>query len=602
MEPLAPILAVVRQARRRLWLQSIVERVGRHALLAGGSLLVIACAAKLLAYWVPLLGGRGWWFPALGGAAVLVLAASERLTRAARPSDVAVASVVDARMKLHDRLGTALAVAGRSDAFARAAVEDGVNAAADRRVAEALPRALPLRAPPGAWAGPVLAVAALCTWWFVPALAARPGDRLGGSDAVDVAEAQAAARLQVEALQQQVEVSPELGRELGDLTARLDDIAAASPDARSPEEVQRETARRMTELSKRLDDLLSGDRVQAHDALRDALSRIDPGSSPEVKALGEALKLGDGAAAQEALEQLMAQVSSSTLDEAARTKMAADLERLAQQLAEAAESNQSLRDALEASGLDGALASNEQAAEAAIEAAQSLNAEQKARLRKALKGQKAANAKLRKLAKASKSACSKCRNGGGQGEEGELVEAEDGDEADEAEEVLSAMEADAQFEEAAKGARACCNGGQCSGGGSKPAAGRSGLKAGTGATEISEGERGDGTDTVASAIEGRKKREAKSRKGVIARQLVDAPPVVGEARTRLREISGDIERGFDEGTDDDPVPPSLREAHKRYFGDLKRRIDAKSGAAASPSGSAPGTAPPAATSPQTPSP
>jgi hypothetical protein len=45
----------------------------------------------------------------------------------------------------------------------------------------------------------------------------------------------------------------------------------------------------------------------------------------------------------------------------------------------------------------------------------------------------------------------------------------------------------------------------------------------------------------------------------------------------LREIAGNIERGYEDGTDDDPVPPHLRDLHKHYFGDLKKRIDAKSG-------------------------
>ena len=53
--------------------------------------------------------------------------------------------------------------------------------------------------------------------------------------------------------------------------------------------------------------------------------------------------------------------------------------------------------------------------------------------------------------------------------------------------------------------------------------------------------------------------------------------MVGEAKASLRKLSNRIGRGYEEGVSEDPVPPHLREVHKRYFGEVKKRIDAKIG-------------------------
>jgi len=571
-----PILFIVRRARRRLGMQSLVSRFATVALWMGGVLLVCACASKALAAWWPTLGARGWWFPALLGLACVALGLLLFVTRGRRPSDVAVASIVDVRLELHDRLSTAMAVAGREDAFAAAAIEDGVRLAKDRRLTESLGRALPVRWPKNSWIGPLLCAVAVAVWWFVPGLSPSVVKAAFASDP-EVAAAEAAAHMQVEAIQQQLELSPELAKELGDLAPRPGEAGEPKGDRRTPEEIQRESARRMTDLSQRLDDVLSGERTQSLAAMRDALSKIEPGKSPEVKALAEALKMGDAAAAQEALAQVMEQIASGSMDEATREQMAADLERLAKQIADAADSNEALREALEAAGMDGDLASSTEAVEAALAAAKNLNAEQKERLRKAIKSQKSANAKLRKLSSSCKNACSKCKNGGAKSKDGSpssSSEDPDSEAGEDAEEVLTEMEADAELESAAKCLRSQCRSGQCQ---SPSGGGRGGREGGTQGGAIAEGPRGDGTDAVAAEVDGKKSQMGSKRKGVIARQLVDAPPVVGESRAKLREIAHDIERGYEEGTEDDPVPPHLRDLHKHYFGDLKQRIDAKSG-------------------------
>lgn len=71
------------------------------------------------------------------------------------------------------------------------------------------------------------------------------------------------------------------------------------------------------------------------------------------------------------------------------------------------------------------------------------------------------------------------------------------------------------------------------------------------------------------------REKVESRKGdVIAREMVEGEQVVGEARARLQRISDRIARGHEEGLDEDPIPPHLRDVHQHYFGELKKRIDA----------------------------
>ena len=67
--------------------------------------------------------------------------------------------------------------------------------------------------------------------------------------------------------------------------------------------------------------------------------------------------------------------------------------------------------------------------------------------------------------------------------------------------------------------------------------------------------------------------------------MVEGEQVVGEARARLQRISDRIARGHEEGLDEDPIPPHLRDVHQHYFGELKGRIDAvPKGGATAPAG------------------
>ncbi len=595
MPNITPILDVVARARKRMLLGQLMGSLGRVTLWAGVALAVVSVATKIVAGWWSPAGERGIWFFVLVGVAMGGIALWSYLTRPNTQGDVAVASVIDVRLKLHDRLSTAVAVAERSDPFARAAIEDGLKIARDRRIMEALGRAIPIEAPRNWWAGPTLVIIACAVWWFVPGLSLGNAQASAAQSEGELQAARDAAKIQIDTLQAKIETNPELSKALGDggdekkLGGDLTD-----EKLQSPESVRRETTRQVNEVSKKLDELLAGEKAQQLEAMKDALSRIEPSKSGPLKDLGEALKRGDGAAAKSALAKLAEQVKDGKMDEKSRAELAKKLAEMAAQLNDAAKANDALKKALENAGLDGALAKNPQAAKAAIDAAKNLNEAQKKALKEAVQSQAKANEKLEKLANACESMSSQCKSGGkksdnsegkssksGEASEGSAAGSAEG--ANEAAEVLSEMETLNELMKDAESARSQC---QSTGADPSEKLGSSGMNAGRGKGMLGERTK-EKTDT---ATRTRKEKVQSTGGDVIARQLVEAPPVVGESRATLQQLSGEIGHGYEEGTEEDPVPANLRELHKHYFGDLKKKIDAKSGQAAPVT--APDAAPP----------
>jgi hypothetical protein len=588
MANINPILTIIARVRRRILLGQFLGSMGRVTLWAGIILVAVSVGSKLVAGWWSPAGERGIWFVILGALILKALGVWAFLSRPRAEGDVAVASLIDVKLKLHDRLSTAVAVADRTDPFAQAAIEDGLKIAGDKRLIESLGRAIPIVAPRNWWAGPSFIVIACAVWWFVPGLSLKNAQAADGISEIQLQAARDAAKVQIETLQAKIETNSELSKALkenGDEKKLAGD--ASDEKLQTPESVRRETTRQVNDLSKKLDELLSGEKAQQLEAMKDALSRIEPSKSGPLKELGEALKRGDGAAAKSALAKLQDQIKDGKMDEKTREELAAKLSEMTSQLKDAAKANETLKKALENAGLDGALAKNPQAAKAAIDAAKNLNDAQKKALKEAIESQSKAGEKLEKLAKMCESMGSQCKNGSQSGDkdsknsegkasksggkpskDGEPSEGS-GQSAKEAAEVLSEMEMLSEMMKDAESARSQCQGGSSP----SDSPGKSAMNAGDG-----RGMMGERTKEKTETATRTRKEKVKSTGGdVIARQLVEAPPVVGESRATLKQLSGEIGRGYEEGTDEDPVPSNLRDLHKHYFGDLKKKIDAKSG-------------------------
>jgi len=365
-----------------------------------------------------------------------------------------------------------------------------------------------------------------------------------------------------------------------------------SPDGDDPSslEVRREAIRKVSEMQDRLEEMLNGEEAEMDESLRENLEGLNTNemSDENAAALAEALQKGDFKKAQEALKKLAEAMSDDSMTQEEKENTAKQLEDLAKQLEELAKKQKSLEDALKKAGLDPDLAQNPEAMKKAIENAKNLNEQQKQQLQQQAQAQKAASQACQNMG----GACQKMAQSMQQGQQGQQGQQQ-------MSEMLSELEAMQQMLQQAERAASQCKG-ACEGLGE-------GLSQWAAALQSQEKKQGQGmgkwgagsggnapiSPTPSATVMEREKVEV--RQGdIIARQLVEGEQVVGEAKQRLKEISSTISQGFEEGVSDDPIPPHLREVHKRYFGEVQKRIEARTrdSSASSSSEKKPASVPP----------
>jgi hypothetical protein len=561
------LLALVRMARRRL-------RLSRALRACGPATVVAACAAVAAVPVVRAAGHGGWALPALI-AIVTGLAAAWILSRSwPAVTDRSAAIAIDERLGLEGRIASALALAGRADPFAQAAVEDGMRLAADASLAPRVRRAFRAR-PPGSlgWACVPWCVFVLLAWWIPP--------REPAVDAADVARAPVeAAVLQARAEQAEarvseavaaIEQSPEAAEELKDL---MRELAAKSPaattgvdEAAQAESREAEALERIATIEDRLARELADPELLASEAMRDALAAL--GKLPEAaNGLAEALKTGRLDDAMKELERLAAEAAGSDPAKAAEAKAA--LEALAKAVENAApQSSQALAKALEQAGLDPSLAKDPAAAMQALEQAVKSGAvtpEQAEAARKQAQAQQRSDQQRKELAKSLR----ECRSGSCQS----------------AQRALSRQQSSQRMQAALQMAMRQCNDPSSLGWSAPWNRSRQGGGAGKGSGKGSGGKPGQQgaprTDGSTEAIPDGKLASSEESAGdgnplddAAARDFVRAEGLpVGTSRESMQAVAAKVAAGLEEGTEEDPVPGRLKAAHKRYFEQWKKRLDA----------------------------
>lgn len=541
-------------------------------------------------------GSDPLWMAVACVAAVVLASIAGMLFRERTPSPIAMASVVDHRLGLKDRLSTALAVRERSDPFAVAAVDDAVQVANEQGVSASYARALPFSWPRLWWGGPgVLALA-----WLLFVVVPGWSTSASGSDGADPGSESRveSMRDRLDAVVKTVTDDPRLKEELAAEIERAQAALNANDD-RSLAERERELAKRLTEMAQKLEALKENAQSKGLQQTKDALANLQVPKDSAIAPLAEALKQGDVAGAKEALKDLQQKMKDGSMSEAEREQAKKDLEALAKKLEELAKNKDALRKALEDAGMDPSMADSPEALKRAIEQSKQLNQAQKEQLKQALDAAQQMQQNMQRLS----GACKACKNAGQQGQSGQKgqqgqqgnsqegnSESSSGDQGSsgesaqaaggEASEMLDDLEAQQQMDQASASAS-----GECKGGGKGPTelAQAGSQSSGESEGDGGMGQRGQGRggeapkEVTKTKTVTRREKVTKGQGPIIARQLVEGPAITGEAATALKAVAGDVARKAESATAEDPVPPHLREAHQRYFGDVRKQLEKKTG-------------------------
>lgn len=320
----AKTVHVAELAARRALLALFLRRAGACLSWGGGLALGVAAGMKAAGWPGELIAVAGVLGAAVVCAAAWALAGRWSVARAARE--------LDARLGLHDRLSSGLALASEagSDAFAAIAVSDAERAA----VSVAFERAIPLRAGRTWRVWPVLMMAAVGVAVFAPR--AERGSRAAGGDpgaSVGASEAALAIEGAAEELRRAAVSEPAPVRSVHD--AAVADLERELKSVRErPGESLARAASAVGEAADAMESLALSERSR-WDRTRDALSRAAPNErGREVSDVMKRLAQGDMDGAAGAARDLGEHADSLPPEE--RERIARELEEAARRIDEAA--------------------------------------------------------------------------------------------------------------------------------------------------------------------------------------------------------------------------------------------------------------------------
>ena len=468
-----------------------------------------------------------------------------------RPSDLAMAALVDHRLDLDDRLGTALQMARRGDPVALAVVKDASATARDPRTAERVRRTLRPVPPGNWWAPPVIIIAALLIGFMGQAdlFASSPQP---AKDASVVMETDTS----MDDVTSVIEAQPQLKEAMSELLQEMEE--ARTRDAGEElalEETRREQLKQMTEIERALDEVVSGEQGQAMESLRESLRQLDQPGSPAASEIAEALSEGDFSKAASALEAMQEQLASGSMSEEEREALSEQLEALAEQLKELAADEAALKEALKQAGLDEQLAGDPAALEEALQQAEQLNEQQREQLMNLMKSQQSSQQACNKLGEACSKMAGQCKNGTpGSSSFGKEMGNQ-----------LSELEQAQQMLKQARAAQSACRSScQSLGRGLPSSMGRMG-NLGGGRMDVAE----DDTNTTA-----RQESNGSTGGPVIGQMETEGPLRTGQSSKSFEDVMSRSAEGFDEAFSDAQLPRKYHELIKHYFGNAGEVTDA----------------------------
>lgn len=322
------IRSAIARARLRMIVQATLQWWG-WALLAAATLgAALVLFERLVAVPVP-----GWVYLVLLAAAAV---AGPVIAWLRRPDQAHVAAVLDHRLGLKDRLGTALFAQGLGDQpLARHVVADAERATAELRLAEAVPFGLGRvwAAAPAAGAL-ALALALGLPQYDLLGLEARQQQRQAEHQAEQaeqeqLAEAQARVR-------EMTQANGERPDELADPDDVLRQLASLTPDELGNPDVRREMRSQLEDVRDRLDEAIDSQEQQVR-TLRNAMSQLETEERGPADPFADAMRRGDFAEAQQELDRLARQHEDGELSEADREQLEQQFQQMSEQLDDMAE-------------------------------------------------------------------------------------------------------------------------------------------------------------------------------------------------------------------------------------------------------------------------
>jgi hypothetical protein len=313
-------------------------------------------------------------------------------------SKIEAATEVDQRMHLRDRISSAIACGHSDDPYCVALMNDATEVVAIEKVEEKLAHYFPIMYPRKF--GSIIAVAIATTLVIWSPQWGMWNDQ--GNDTVQASLIPTRDNIEasIDAVLEQIREDEALGQSLESELAELESVIAL--DDRDPELLRREALRKMTDIQKRLDELLQGENTLTFEEISRRLQTLELPRDSETLPLVAALKNGDFNKAKKELEALQEQMESSDLSDEEREELAKALAELGDKLEDLASASDALASAMSAAGMNGALASNPDAAMKAIKNAKNLNEEQKKKLLEMLKAQQKAGEACQNMGSAMK--------------------------------------------------------------------------------------------------------------------------------------------------------------------------------------------------------
>ncbi len=534
--PVEPLQKIVRSARLRFQCNQTIDQCYSGALVlvifALLVLIVNRIGADSMVYWTVV-------------APVLLLLLGMIVARAwfrSAITTIEAAAAVDSRLKLNERVSTAISTYEDITPFSQAVMEDALEVIKDKHIAKNIPLAFPIKFDKK-YRSILFLITVGIVLCFTPQWNILHHNEQASDESLATIET---IENSVTALIKEIEADDELSTLLDEELANL--TSTSLSDDVQIESLRRDSLKKITGLQKRLDELMQDEDALTYEEMRKRLESLALSNTSQTTQFVADLKNGKFDKAEKQFNSLQESLNNENLSEKEKLILQQEFKDLSKQLEDLSAKDSSLKSALSSAGLNGKLASNPDAAVKAIENSKDLTAEEKKQLKNLLKSNQQAS-----------SMCEKLSN------DFENASKNDGTKSD----ALQKLQAMQLFKKKAQMCKTACKSAaaaMCS----KPGSG-GGLTGGFGHGSGGESSMKFTETAAVSEISPVKTLEG----AIIAKQLFEGGLLSsGGSTAAVRDEVVAQYRDAQQAIIDEEVPSKYHELLRHYFGQLEKMTDA----------------------------